>query len=248
MGLFHLANLCFNRNLILPVYCNWDTPMAVALALSPSCWHVAGNRDNGVRAVKGNSLYLKLVKILSIGCTQSLAQSRVSQEKEPDLQRNWKEWRFFFAVCGMLHAACLPLHLDAFFWPHCHLLSSFSKRNNYNKLLLGLQEKRWVLCWGVTDDYFQLRTCSWTVASQHIWNILFRGKKRVEGCGFSKCLHLFPVFLSAMWTFPLFTLLLTSWSGWVSLWPAVCKAVKHQASVSGCCFIWQGLVRKCSLV
>lgn len=154
----------------------------------------------------------------------------------------------FFAVCGMLHAACLPLHLDAFFWPHCHLLSSFSKRNNYNKLLLGLQEKRWVLCWGVTDDYFQLRTCSWTVVSQHIWNILFRGKKRVEGCGFSKCLHLFPVFLSAMWTFPLFTLLLTSWSGWVSLWPAVCKAVEHQASVSGCCFIWQGLVRKCSLV
>lgn len=65
--------------------------MAVALALSPSCWHVAGNWDNGVRAVRGSSLYLKLVKILSIGRTQSLAPNRVSQEKEPDLQRNWKE-------------------------------------------------------------------------------------------------------------------------------------------------------------
>lgn len=113
MGLFHLANLCFNRNLILPVYCNWDTPMAVALALSPSCWHVAGNRDNGVRAVKGNSLYLKLVKILSNGCTQSLAQSRVSQEKEPDLQRNWKEWRFF-----LQSVECFTLRVFLFIWMH----------------------------------------------------------------------------------------------------------------------------------
>lgn len=30
--------------------------MAVALALSPSCWHVAGNWDNGVRAVRGSSV------------------------------------------------------------------------------------------------------------------------------------------------------------------------------------------------
>lgn len=37
------------------------------------------------------ALYLRLVKILSIGRTQSLAPNRVSQEKEPDLQRNWKE-------------------------------------------------------------------------------------------------------------------------------------------------------------
>lgn len=38
VGLFHGTSLCFKRNLILPVCCNTDTPIAAVLALSPLAW------------------------------------------------------------------------------------------------------------------------------------------------------------------------------------------------------------------
>lgn len=141
VGLFRLASLCFNRNLILPVCCNWDTPIAVVLALSPLAWRDAGNWDNSVIAVKGNSFYLKFFKILLIGHTQNLAQNKVFLRKRSQTGGETGRSKVFKQSVECVTRGP-PLCLDAFFWPQHHLPSSFSKLNNYNMLLVGPQEKR----------------------------------------------------------------------------------------------------------
>lgn len=114
VGLFHLASLCFNRNLILPVCCNRDTPIAVVLTLSPLAWRDAGNWDNSIIAVKGNSFYLKFFKILLIGHTQNLAQNNVLLRKRSQTCRETGR-----SKVSKQSVECItrdpPLCFDAFF-------------------------------------------------------------------------------------------------------------------------------------